>query len=99
MTSEEMGKSSPPKSNYKAGKKKRMKTAIFSTLKIDQKHVIICEVVVLEQLLEFSNNSGNLWYPYQEMFPFPSPPSSPISTEVLLGGGTSSFAATKKALT
>lgn len=62
MTSEEVGKSSPPKSNYKAGKKKKlMKTAIFSTLKIDQKHVVICKVVVLEQLLEFRNNRGDLF--------------------------------------
>lgn len=40
MASEEVGKSSPPKNNYKAGKN-LMKTAIFSTLEINQKYIII----------------------------------------------------------
>ena len=81
--------------------KKLVRTTILAPWKsTDQRHRIIWEVFVLEQLLKFSNNSGTLWHPCLRMLPFSSPLPSPVSMEILPGWGdavrTGSFAATVK---
>lgn len=84
--SEEVGKSTPPQKQL-TNLEKIGENHHFSTLKIDQRHRIIWEVFVLEQLLKFSNNSGTLWHPCLRMLPFSNPLPSPVSMEILPGWG------------